>query len=97
VTKPVVLTDGALADIEEIGDYIKRDNPERAATFVVELRERCEAVGDNPTAARLRPKWGKGVRAVLHGDYVVAYRDEPDEVVILRVVHGARDIDRLLS
>jgi toxin ParE1/3/4 len=97
VTKPVFVTDEAYTDIEEIGAYIERDNRARAATFVVELKQRCIAIGSNPQAARPRPKWGKGVRAVVYGNYIIAYRDEPDEVVILRVIHGARDIDRLLS
>jgi plasmid stabilization system protein ParE len=29
----VILTDAAEADLEAIGDWIERDNPERALTF----------------------------------------------------------------
>lgn len=28
-------------DLEEIGDYIARDNPSRAVTFIREIREPC--------------------------------------------------------
>jgi len=30
------------------------------------------------------------------GSYVVAYRPEPRPLVILRILHGARDLDALL-
>jgi plasmid stabilization system protein ParE len=37
----IVITDEAYADIERIGDYIARDNPRRAISFVQELVEHC--------------------------------------------------------
>jgi len=36
----------AEADIEEVGDYIARDNPARAVTFIAELRARCRIMRD---------------------------------------------------
>jgi plasmid stabilization system protein ParE len=40
----VVITEVAEADLERIGDWIAADNPERALTFVLELRDKCEAL-----------------------------------------------------
>ena len=37
----VIITEPAEADLEEIGDYIARDNEARAETFVAEIIERC--------------------------------------------------------
>ena len=34
----------AEADVEDIADYIARDNTERAFSFVVELRRHCRAL-----------------------------------------------------
>jgi toxin ParE1/3/4 len=40
----------AESDLEEIGDYIARDNPVRALTFLDELRAACLAIAGNPVA-----------------------------------------------
>ena len=39
-------------DLEAIGDYIARDNPQRAMSFVRELRERCRKITEAPKAYR---------------------------------------------
>ncbi|MBV5274125.1 MAG: type II toxin-antitoxin system RelE/ParE family toxin, partial [Lamprocystis purpurea] len=54
-------------DLEEIADYIARDNPRRALSFVRELRDRCKKIASFPNAARLRPELGEGVRTVSYG------------------------------
>jgi toxin ParE1/3/4 len=86
----------AEADLEAIGDYIARDNPRRALTFVRELRQRCEQIADLPRAAPLRPELGAGVRVVTLGRYLICYSERgDDEVVIERIVHGARSLRNL--
>jgi toxin ParE1/3/4 len=82
----------AEADIEEIGDYIARDNPRRAVTFIAELRVHCRSLTDFPDAAPLRPALGDGVRMALHGRYLILYVVRGDLLEIRRVVHGARDL-----
>jgi len=42
----------AEADLEATGDYIARDNPQRALSFVRDLRERCVRIAELPRAAR---------------------------------------------
>ena len=44
-----------------------------------------------PQAGALRPTLGAGVRVVFHDNYAVYYRPMPTEVVVIRVLHGARD------
>ena len=53
----VLLTDAAEADLEHIGDWIGESNPDRAVTFVKELREQCEGLGRHasPVSGRARP------------------------------------------
>jgi len=40
----LVLSPRAQLDLEEIGDYIARDNPARALSFLDELKAHCERV-----------------------------------------------------
>jgi toxin ParE1/3/4 len=88
----VVLTDEAEADLEEIGDWIARDDPKRAASFVAEIRARCESLGDTPYAFPLVPQHeSRQIRRRAFRDYLLFYRVEPDAIVILHIMHGARD------
>ncbi|MFZ4070097.1 MAG: type II toxin-antitoxin system RelE/ParE family toxin [Caulobacterales bacterium] len=48
---------------------------------------------DAPVLWQARPQWGPGVRhAQIVADRVI-YAVEPSRLVILRIAHGARDID----
>jgi toxin ParE1/3/4 len=85
----------AEADLETIGDYIARDNPHRALTFIRELRQRCERITEMPRAAPLRPELGIGVRVVTLGRYLICYAERGDQIVIERIVHGARSLTNL--
>ena len=78
-------------DIEEIGDYIAHDNPARAVTFIEELTEQCRRLVEHPAAAPLRPEFGDGVRMALFGRYLIFYSSNADELIIIRVIHGARN------
>ena len=86
---PTIIRKRAERDLAEIADFIAKDNTVRAVSFVNELIDCCLAIADHPTLARIRPEIGKGIRLSIYGSYVVIYRIEGDDVVILRVVHGA--------
>jgi len=58
-------------DLEEIADYIARDNPVRAVSFILELRSRCQRIPDQPLAFPLRPDFGNGVHLLSFGRYLV--------------------------
>ena len=91
----VVFSPTAATDLEEIGDYIALGNPNRAVSFVREIRERCTAIAAAPEAAPLRDELIPGIRMVVHRNYLVFYRVLGNQIRIERVLHGARDIIRL--
>jgi toxin ParE1/3/4 len=93
----VVFADEAEADLERIGDYIAQDNPRRAFTYVQELRARCERLASLPERFPLIPRYeGSGMRRMSFGEYLVFYRVRADRVVVLHVLHGATDYEKLL-
>lgn len=62
----------AEADLEAIGDYIARDNPQRALSFIKELRDKCKSLADVPLAFPLVPRYEHmGVRHRAHGNYQI--------------------------
>jgi len=93
----VRLTGDALADLEEIGDWIAQDNPGRADSFIAELRKVCATLA---TRARRYPvafsRPGGEVRKRTSGNYLIFYRIAHGEVQVLRILHGARDWAALL-
>ena len=93
----VAFAAAAVADLERIGDAIAADNPLRALSFVQELRQRCEWLGDMPRSFPLVPRYeATGVRRRPYGDYLIFYRVDIEAVVILHILHGAMDYEPLL-
>ena len=77
-------------DLEEIADYIARDNPLRALSFIHELREHCRKIITFPKAASLCEELGQGIRFVPFGRYLIFYSEHPDKVRIERILSSFR-------
>ncbi|AXQ27483.1 type II toxin-antitoxin system RelE/ParE family toxin [Solimonas sp. K1W22B-7] len=93
----VRITAEATRDLEVIADYIAQDNPSRALSFVQELRDKCLSLADTPLAFPLVPRYERfSVRRRVHGSYLIFYRVEAEQVVILHVLHGAMDYAGIL-
>jgi toxin ParE1/3/4 len=86
------LSPKAVADHKEIGDYIARDNPQRAASFVTELLAHSQRVADHPDAYPARTELGEGLRSCVHQRYVIFFSVMSELVRIERILHGSRDI-----
>ena len=54
----------------------------------------CE-VYSCPYLGRKRPELGLGLRTLVSGDYVIVYQSSAEEVQVMRVVHGRRDLTAL--
>ncbi len=93
----VDITSAAEADLEAIADYIARDNPVRAFSFVRELYERCLDTAEMPEAWPIVPRYEHhGFRRRVHGRYLIFYRISEDRITILHVLNGAMDVEALL-
>jgi len=63
----VELTGEAERDLERIGDWIARDDPVRALSFIGELRARCMGLDRFPEHFPLVPRYEThGVRHLVH-------------------------------
>ena len=93
----LVFSAHARADLTGIGDYIARDNPARALTFVEEIEKKCRALPALPFAHPLVARHeASGIRRTIHGSCLIFYRVEPEAVAILRVLRGAMDYEAVL-
>ena len=91
------LSDEAEQDLEQIADYIARDNPWRALSFILELRTRCEELLDTPSGFAIVPRYERyDIRRRVHGNSLIFYRVETAKVVIVHILHGATDYGAIL-
>ena len=84
-------------DLEAIANYIAQDNPERAVSFIREIRTKVRAVGRRPQLYRLRSEIGKDARIAVVGRYILLFRIVGEIVRIERVVFGGRNLPELLE
>ncbi|MCZ0964419.1 type II toxin-antitoxin system RelE/ParE family toxin [Paracoccus benzoatiresistens] len=93
----VEITATAEADLEAIGDYIARDNPARAVTFMRELYHCCVELAEVPFAWPVVPRYKQhGIRRRVHGRYLIFYRVDQERITILHVLNGAMDVEAIL-
>lgn len=94
---PLAIRRSALArtDIRDIWLYLAERNP-AAADRVLDAIERIfHVIAAHPLIGRERSELSPGIRSFVVMSWVVFYRAQRDAIEILRVVHGARDLDAI--
>jgi toxin ParE1/3/4 len=89
------ISDAARADLEEIWFYIAGDRAEAADRVTRGIINRFPALADFPGMGRSREELAPGLRSFPVGNYVIFYRPIEDGIAVVRVLHGARDIDAI--
>ncbi len=88
-------TSHAQSDFAEIAEYIARDNPVAAYEFANRLEQACESIGGRPDRGFPHEDLPAPLLVVPIKDFLIVYRVDDLGVVILRCVHGARDLGPL--
>ncbi len=90
--RAVVWTPGARTDLDEIAAYIASDSPPAALAFLEEIFEKAESLGTLSERGRIVPELADPhVRELLLHKYRLFYEIHENEVVVLGVLHGARE------
>lgn len=93
----VVLAAAAEGDLERICGYIARNSPQRALSFLGELKQSCLSLADMPAAFPVVPRYSRlGIRRKVHGNYLIFYRVAEQTVEILHILNGAMDYEGVL-
>ena len=88
----VAWSEPAVADLVAIHDYIARDSPRYAQRFVERLIAAAEPLESFPQLGRIVPEGDGRHRELLVRSYRIIYRVEGQEILIVTVVHGSRDL-----
>ncbi|KJZ25417.1 type II toxin-antitoxin system RelE/ParE family toxin [Tritonibacter mobilis] len=69
----------------------------QARQYHGDLHHTFDVLAENPQAGRTRSELAASIRSFPYKAHVIFYVIERDEVIIARILHGARDIDVLFS
>ena len=82
-------TKEALLRLQEIEEYISRDNPIGAIEFVDKLITVAETIIDNPQKGRIVPELSlENIRELLYQNYRIVYLVKKNSVDMLTVFEG---------
>jgi len=91
------VTQEAEQDLDQIEDYIGKDNPSAAVKFLERITDRFAQLIEFPGIGRERIEYGPNLRSIAEGECVIFYRQKETSLEILRVLHGRCDIKRVLK
>ena len=89
----IVLQPRAKADLSDIWQFIAEDSDDQADAFIDLIDQKFQLLAQQSGLGRRREELAEGLRIFPVGRYVIFYLVIPGGVQIVRVLHGARDIE----
>lgn len=84
-------------DLIEIWGHIAKDDPLAADRQLDLIDEACQMLAGQQHAGKSRDDLAHGLRFFPVGNYLVFYTVRDDGIIVVRVLHGARDYRRDLD
>ena len=86
-------TETAQDHIDAIHAYIARNSADYALRMVDRLTRRSQQIADAPLSGRRVPEYDLDqIRELIEGAYRIIYHIKPDQIDVIAVVHGARNV-----
>ena len=87
----------ASEDLVDIWSYIADDSEAHADAFIDKIHETMKLLARQPRLGRRRDELAPGIQSFPVGRYVIFYRVAKSATEIVRVLHGARDIENIFQ
>lgn len=87
----------ARGDLQQIWLYIAQDNLAAADRLIDEIERTLELLARSPQMGQSVDKYRGGLRQFTVGNYVLFYQSINDGVRLVRVFHGARNLEDLFK
>lgn len=87
----------AQEDLLDIWCHIGCDNPNQADRYLDYLEEKLSLLATTPGMGRLCNELAPGLRVFPVDNYLIFYRQSVEGIDVVRVLHGARDIEVLFQ
>ncbi len=90
--KKLRISEPAEHDLREIYSYLATESPEAATRFTSELIDQLYRIAKLHLPGSNRDWVSKGLRAIPFKQRVIYFRDYPEHIHIIRILHAKRDI-----
>jgi toxin ParE1/3/4 len=91
------ITPSANTDLLEIWEFIAADNPDQADTFIGLIDATFQNLSRQADLGRMHDELAPGLDSFPIGRYPIVYLLDSGCLRIVRVLHGARDLDALFT
>ncbi|MGE6739084.1 type II toxin-antitoxin system RelE/ParE family toxin [Allorhizobium pseudoryzae] len=85
-------TETARADLVDAYRYLAELNEQAADRLILGLEAKARMMAESGLTGRDRSELAPDVRSVAYRSRILFFRTTPDEVIILRVLHGHQDL-----
>ncbi len=84
-------------DLDEMEAWLTENwGPLAAANIIEAVLDRISGLPTLPLGGAPRPEFGEHVRFVTAGRYVIYYEVRAEDLVVLRILHGARNREEIM-
>ena len=91
-----VLSEEAETDLQDIFLYSEESwGTPQAEKYLHALFRSFETLAANPQIGRQRPDIREGLRSLVHAPHVIFFTAMENDIGIIRILHGSRDIEAL--
>jgi toxin ParE1/3/4 len=87
----------AQADLLDIWNFIASDSFDKADQLLKKIDSQLKMLASNPGMGRKRDSLALNMRSFPVGNYLIFYRPINQGIEVIRVIHGARDIQSLFE
>ena len=91
-----VIDPDAAEDMDDIYDYLRKENRTAAAKLITDLYATFDTIVDNPDMGRPYEDFVPGLQDFVFRKYHIFYRVTKDTIYIKRVIHGASDLTKIV-
>jgi toxin ParE1/3/4 len=88
-------TKAAIQDLESICDDIAIDNPDAASNLFDDIKRQCVRVAKFPLSGKSYDTLKPNLRGFIIKNYIVFYTIEGENISIIKIVSGYRDLEAI--
>ncbi|NER00175.1 MAG: type II toxin-antitoxin system RelE/ParE family toxin [Cyanothece sp. SIO2G6] len=92
-----IIAPAAIQDLDGITSYFATRNVEAGERLLDKFQKKCRYLAQFPQIGRSYAAIRPYLRGIPMDSYIIFYRIEVEQIEILRVVRGNRDLDSLFS
>jgi toxin ParE1/3/4 len=93
----VRIANSTISDLHNIWSYVAQSDAEAAGRLVKEIIRRFGFLRDHPLMGRQQDHLLINLRILNFKNYLIFYEPFEDHVDILRILHGARDVEAIFA